>query len=59
MSSHEIVDPLRHATEVGRVDLGVSPTEPGMVDVAICECGLPEPCCDDYCSIDDCDWLIY
>jgi len=58
MNSHEIVDRLHHATEAGRVDLELSATEPGMVD-AICECGLPEPCCDDFCSIDDCDWLVY
>jgi hypothetical protein len=59
MSSHEIVDQPHHVAEAGSVDLEVSPTELAMMDAAICECGLLETCCDDYCSIDECDWLVY
>jgi hypothetical protein len=59
MNSHEIVDPPHPATAMELVDSGVNPTAPGMVDAAVCECGLPEPCCNDDCRIDDCDWMVY
>jgi hypothetical protein len=57
MDSHEIVNLPQCATAMGLVDSAVS--SPAMAEDAICECGLPEPCCSDYCRIDDCDWMVY
>lgn len=58
MSSHEVVDPQHHATGAVLVDTE-APQECCIADAASCECGLPESCCDRYCGIDDCDWMIY
>ena len=33
--------------------------ETGIVDAEICECGLPDSCCDHFCSIESCDWMVY
>ena len=58
MSSHEIVDQQHHATGAALVEPEDS-KEAGTVDAAGCECGLPENPCNHYCSIEDCDWLVY
>jgi hypothetical protein len=58
MSSHEIVDRQHRAREAMLAD-PEDPNETAIVEAASCECGLPEPCCDLYCSIESCDWLVY
>lgn len=58
MSSREIVDQKHHVTGAALVD-PEDPRGPCNAVTASCECGLPEPCCDHYCSINDCDWMIY
>jgi len=54
-----IIDLQRHAAEATRVEPEAVLNEAGIIDTTICECGLPEVCCDHYCSIDSCDWLVY
>jgi hypothetical protein len=58
MHSHKIVDRQYHPTVATLVEPEY-PKEPGIVDAANCECGLPELCCDHYCSIESCEWMVY
>jgi hypothetical protein len=58
MSSCAIVGRQHHATGAALLD-SEDTKGPGIVEAAGCECGLPEPCCDHYCSIENCDWMVY
>jgi len=52
MSAYETFDRQNHAAETDLNDVSVA-------EVTACECGLPRVYCDDYCGIDDCNWLVY
>jgi len=58
MSTDEFVNGQRHATETMLIDPEV-PNNPGSIDAPGCECGFPELYCNRYCSIEDCDWMVY
>jgi hypothetical protein len=58
MRSHPIVDRQYDPTGATLID-PEDLKEPGTVDAANCECGFPELCCDHYCSIESCDWMVY
>ena len=59
MNSCVVVNPPAPEIGAANIDRGVRPMNVGIVGAATCDCGLPERCCENYCDIEDCDWMVY